>query len=120
MTSTPADPLAAVRARINAFRDEREWRQFHTPKNLATSVVIEAAELLELFQWSDAADSAAVVANKREQIADEIADVAIYLLFLADDLGIDLLQAIETKMDANARKYPVERSRGRSDKYTEL
>ena len=112
--------LDGVRARIRSFRDERDWMQFHNPKNLAASIVIEAAELLELFQWTDMAQSASLVQDKRRQLSDEIADVAVYLIELADNLGIDLIDAIHTKMDANALKYPVDKSKGRSDKYDAL
>lgn len=106
--------------RIRAFRDAREWMQFHNPKNLACSIVIEAAELLEHFQWKTAEESAALTEKKREEIAHEMADVAVYLLELADNLGIDLLQAIERKMELNEAKYPVEKARGSAVKYTEL
>ncbi len=114
------DPLESVRARIRAFRDERDWMQFHNPKNLAASIVIEAGELLELFQWTNMEESEQLGRDKRQQISDEIADVAVYVIELADNLGIDLIAAIHQKMDANALKYPVERARGRSTKYTEL
>ena len=115
-----SDPLDAVRARIRSFRDERDWMQFHNPKNLAASIVIEAAELLELFQWTDMAASAELATTRRQQLADEIADVAVYLIELADNLGIDLIAAIHSKMDANAVKYPAAKARGSSVKYTEL
>ena len=106
--------------RIRAFRDARDWMQFHNPKNLACSIVIEAAELLEHFQWKTAEESAVLAETKREEIAHEMADVAVYLLELADNLGIDLFQAIERKMDLNEAKYPVEKARGSAAKYTEL
>jgi dCTP diphosphatase len=114
------DGLEGVRRRIRSFRDEREWMQFHNPKNLAASIVIEAGELLELFQWTDMAQSEAVGREKKQRIGEEIADVAVYLIELADNLGIDLVAAIHDKMDANARKYPVEKAKGRSEKYDEL
>ena len=109
-----------VLKRIRQFRDERDWLQFHDPKNLAVSVAIEAAELLEEFQWKDKEQSFRHAETHRERIADEIADVAIYLLELTDILEIDLAQAINSKLDKNALKYPVEKSRGNSKKYTEL
>lgn len=109
-----------VMNRIRQFRDERDWLQFHDPKNLAVSVAIEAAELLEEFQWKDKEQSFAHAETNRERIADEIADVAIYLLELTDILKIDLAAAIHSKLDKNALKYPVEKSRGNSKKYTEL
>lgn len=106
--------------RIRKFRDERDWLQFHNPKNLAVSVSIEAAELLELFQWTSGEESARYAADNREKVSDEMADVAIYLLELADILGIDLAKAIDAKLEKNAVKYPVEKSRGVSTKYTDL
>jgi len=109
-----------VMARIRAFRDERDWMQFHDPKNLAVSIAIETAELLEHFQWKDKAQSERHAAENKQAVAEEIADVAIYLLELADNLGIDLEKAINEKLDKNARKYPVEKARGVAKKYTEL
>ena len=106
--------------RIRAFRDARDWMQFHNPKNLACSLVIEAAELLELFQWKTPEESEALIASKREAIEHEMADIAVYLFELADNLGIDLLKAIATKMDHNEAKYPVEKAKGSAAKYTEL
>lgn len=106
--------------RIRQFRDARDWLQFHNPKDLAVSIAIEAAELLEEFQWKSPEESKRYAAENRERIADEVADVAIYLLELTDVLGIDLSAAIHAKLDKNERKYPVEKSRGNSKKYTEL
>lgn len=112
--------LQTVLQRIRAFRDARDWMQFHDPKNLACSIAIEAAELLEHFQWKTPAESAAHAATKKDEISQEIADVAVYLLELADNLGIDLLAAIDRKMEINEAKYPVEKARGSAAKYTEL
>lgn len=106
--------------RIRQFRDERDWMQFHDPKNLAVSIAIEAAELLEHFQWKDKEQVAKHVSENRESVADEIADVGIYLLELADNLGIDLNAAIHAKLDKNELKYPVEKARGLATKYTQL
>ena len=106
--------------RIRRFRDERDWKQFHDPKSLAVSIAIEAAELLEEFQWKTAEESRQHAIDKREAVSDEIADVAIYLIELADVTGIDLKAAILSKLEKNARKYPVEKSRGKSAKYNEL
>lgn len=94
-------------ARIRKFRDDRDWQQFHNPKDLAVSISIEAAELLELFQWKSAEQSTRFAAENRERVSEEIADVAIYLVELADITGIDLAQAIDDKLEKNARKYPV-------------
>jgi NTP pyrophosphatase (non-canonical NTP hydrolase) len=95
-------------ARIRKFRDDRDWQQFHNPKDLAVSISIEAAELLELFQWKSAEQSARFAAENKERVSEEIADVAIYLVELADITGIDLASAIDDKLAKNARKYPVE------------
>jgi dCTP diphosphatase len=94
------------------FVQERDWAQFHTPANLAKSISIEAAELLEHYQWSDEADP--------EAIAHELADVLTYCLLLADKLGLDPEQIIREKLEITKVKYPVEKSRGRSDKYDQL
>ena len=107
-------------AKIRKFRDERDWLQFHDPKNLAASISIEAAELLELFQWRHGEDSLRHARENKERVSEEIADVAIYLIELADVVGIDLLKAIDDKLAKNAVKYPVEKSRGRITKYTDL
>jgi NTP pyrophosphatase (non-canonical NTP hydrolase) len=112
--------LTEIQHRIRKFRDERDWMQFHNPKNLAISIVIEASELLEQFQWKTFEQSAAPADDGKEKIADEIADVAIYLIELADNLGIDLSAAINAKIDKNEAKYPVEKSRGNITKYDQL
>ena len=107
-------------AKIRKFRDDRDWKQFHDPKNLAVSISIEAAELLELFQWMSGEEATRHAAENRERVSEEIADVAIYLVELADITGIDLAQAIEAKLEKNAKKYPVEKSRGVWTKYSDL
>ena len=106
--------------KIRSFRDERDWMKFHDPKNLAVSIVIEAAELLEHFQWKDVQDVENYIKNNRGEIADEIADVAMYLFELADNLEIDLIQAMEAKLKKNAAKYPVEKAKGVATKYNKL
>ena len=103
--------------RIRRFTADRDWGQFHTPANLAKSIAIEAAELLEVFQWSGADLE---VASKAAKAREELADVAIYCIYMADRLGVDLADAISDKIDANGEKYPVEKSRSSSRKYTEL
>jgi NTP pyrophosphatase (non-canonical NTP hydrolase) len=110
--------LEEIRAAIRKFRDERDWMQFHSPKNLATSIVIEAAELLEHFQWESLEDSEQKARQQKEAIAEEIADVAIYLIELADNLAIDLPSTVRVKLAKNAEKYPVKQSRGSSKKYS--
>lgn len=100
-----------------AFREERDWTQFHNPKDLAISISLEAAELLEVFQWSG---QDVTVESKTERIKEELADVVIYCIYLADTLGLNLPDAISSKLDENARKYPAEKARGNARKYTEL
>lgn len=112
--------MEEVLAKIRKFRDERDWKQFHDPKNLAVSISIEAAELLELFQWKTGDEATRYATQNKDRVAEEMADVAIYLLELADVAGIDLTRAIEAKLEKNAAKYPVEKARGVSTKYTDL
>ena len=103
--------------KIIAFRDERNWKQFHNPKDLAVSISIEAAELLENFQWRSSEEA---VQKDLENIRDEIADVVIYAMMLSHDLDIDLEEAILNKLEKNKAKYPVEKAYGSKEKYTEL
>lgn len=107
---------------VLAFRDAREWKRFHNPKDLAISVALEAAELLEHFQWKTPREVAAHLADPRcrEQVADEMADVQCLLLSLSDAAGVDLHAATLRKLRKAARKYPVSRARGTATKYTEL
>ncbi|MCM8813979.1 MAG: nucleotide pyrophosphohydrolase [Candidatus Omnitrophica bacterium] len=104
--------IARLSAAIKKFRDARDWAQFHTPKNLAISVAVEAAELLEHFQWLRDDELPRYIQENHEPLSDEIADVAMYLFALADDLKIDIPQAVHRKMRLNAGKYPVKKSRG--------
>jgi NTP pyrophosphatase (non-canonical NTP hydrolase) len=102
------------------FRKERDWEQFHNPKDIAISLSIEAAELLEWFQWRNKQEVSEMLASdKRERLEDEIADVAVYLSYLCHDLDIDLNQVVKNKMIKNAAKYPTDRVKGRADKYNE-
>lgn len=112
--------LKLIQQRIRQFRDERDWMQFHNPKNLAISISIEANELLEHFQWRSLEESEAYAAEAKEALSDEVADVAAYLIEFADNLGIDLQDAILRKLEKNAAKYPTEKARGNAKKYTEL
>jgi NTP pyrophosphatase (non-canonical NTP hydrolase) len=105
---------------VLAFRDARDWKRFHDPKDMALSLVLEAAELMEHVQWRKDADLRAHLARRRGAVGDELSDVLYWVLLLAHDLGIDLGSAFERKMRANARKYPVAAARGRAAKYTEL
>ena len=114
------DSIRDLTTRINAFRDARDWKQFHNPKDMAVSISIESAELLEQFQWKNAKECEAHVQDNREAVADELADVAIYLFELADLLQMDLGQEMLRKLDKNAAKYPVEKARGSNLKYNRL
>ena len=122
MMNDASTTIAALRERVMAFAREREWEQFHSPKNLSMALAAESGELMEHFLWSETAASHAVVRDpaKRGEIADEIADVVIYALEFANISGIDLATAIEAKLAKNAAKYPVEKARGNAKKYTEL
>lgn len=99
------------------FRDDRDWGQFHNPKDLAISISLEAAELLELFQWSGEKTD---VPEKRQEMADELADIMIYGVLMADAANLDLATIIKNKLAKNKKKYPVETARGSKKKYTEL
>lgn len=111
---------ALILEKIRAFRDERDWAQFHNPKDLSTALAIEASELQEIFLWKTGPEIDQTATAKREQIQDELADISVYLFELADNLNIDLEAAITAKFTKNAAKYPVEKSRGSNTKYTEL
>jgi NTP pyrophosphatase (non-canonical NTP hydrolase) len=111
--------LRAIQERLAAFAAERDWDQFHSPKNLAMALSVEAGELVEEFQWLTEQQSQFLDAERRERVRLELADVFIYLLRMSDRLGIDLLAAVEAKIMLNERKYPADRVRGDSRKYTE-
>ena len=112
--------IKAITEKIKKFRDERDWNQFHNHKDVALSLVLEATEVLEHFQWKSPAEVEAHGVEAKDQIADELADVAMFLFELADTLKIDLPIAIEQKMQKNAAKYPIEKSKGRNTKYNKL
>jgi NTP pyrophosphatase (non-canonical NTP hydrolase) len=106
--------------RLLTFRAEREWEQFHNARSLASALSVEASELLEHFIWARDAEVSEIVDQRREEIEAEMADIAVLLAYLCHDLKVDLSQAVAKKLEANALKYPVEKARGRSDKYTRL
>ncbi len=112
--------IGKLTAEILKFRDERDWKQFHNPKDVAISLALEAAELLEHFQWKTPAQVKAHVRDALGDISDELADVLYWVLVLSHDLGIDLNRAMRAKLAKNAAKYPVNRSRGRITKYDRL
>jgi NTP pyrophosphatase (non-canonical NTP hydrolase) len=119
-SSATNDSIEALTARILAFRDARDWKQFHNPKELAVAITAEAGELLQHFVWQSAEQSEQRVVERRAEISGEIADVAILLFELADNLGIDLAYAMRAKIEKNEQRYPVDKARGSNKKYNEL
>ena len=112
--------ITALTEKIKKFRDERDWKQFHNHKDMALSLVLEASELLEHFQWKSSEEVQRHGASNKEEIAEELADVAMYLFEMSDNLGVNLSDAIKAKLKKNARKYPVEKVKGRHTKYNRL
>ena len=112
--------LEGLRAQLREFAAARDWDQFHSPKNLAMALSVEAAELLEIFQWLTEEQSRILTPEAQAAAGEEIADVLLYLIRLGDQLGIDPVAAAQRKMVANERKYPADKARGNSKKYTEL
>ncbi len=115
-----SDSISALTAKIQAFVDEREWRQYHNAKDLSIGITAEAGELLQHFVWQQEGQIEAKVEAKRAEIASEIADVGILLFELADNLGFKLGEVMEAKLANNALRYPVEKARGNNRKYSEL
>ncbi len=114
------DALSGLRDALRAFAAERDWEQFHSPKNLAMALAGEAGEVIEHFQWLTAEQSRSLDEEQRREVAAELADVLLYLVRLADTLNVDLLSAAYDKMRVNARRYPVEKAKGRALKYDRL
>ncbi len=110
----------ALKQKILKFRDERQWKQFHDPKNLAEGLCIEAAELLEHFLWKDTGQAANLNDDQREKAGRELADVFVFIIYLSHELGLDLFEEVEKKLKINEQKYPVHKARGNSKKYTEF
>jgi NTP pyrophosphatase (non-canonical NTP hydrolase) len=109
--------LSELRDRLREFAAVRDWDQFHAPKNLAMALIVECAELVEHFQWLKEEASYNLPPDTAREVEMELADILIYLVRLADKLGVDLMDAAQRKIEVNERKYPVDRARGRSDKY---
>jgi dCTP diphosphatase len=112
--------LKSLTRQVLQFRDERDWKQFHNPKDVALSLVLESAELLELFQWKDGEAIRETATRRNAELADELADVLYYTLLMAHELNIDLASALTSKLAKNAEKYPTGKAKGSSKKYTEL
>jgi NTP pyrophosphatase (non-canonical NTP hydrolase) len=106
------NPFDRIRSRLRDFASERDWEQFHSPKNLAMALIVEAAELVEHFQWLKQDESLALSPDKLKEVGQEIADIQIYLVRIADKLGIDIEQAVDRKIALNEQKYPANRVRG--------
>lgn len=112
--------LDNIRKRLHAFAEDRNWSQFHSPKNLVMALVGEVGELVEEFQWLTEDESLCFSDRRKARVQEELADVQIYLVMIADKLGVDLLSATDEKITQNEAKYPVEKSRGTRKKYTEF
>jgi dCTP diphosphatase len=112
--------LESLKLRLRTFAEERDWDQFHSPKNLSMALIAEAAELVEHFQWLTEEQSAALSQQKLEEVQEELADILIYLVRAADKLNIDLLRAAQEKIGKNEQKYPIDKAKGNTKKYTEL
>ena len=115
-----ADVIDHLTSLACQFRDQRNWKQFHNPKDMALSLTLEAAELLELMQWKNGAELRRHLEEKREELGDELCDVLYWVLVIAHDHGIDLPKTFAAKMRKNAAKYPIEKAHGKAKKYTEL
>ena len=111
--------IESLQSTLRAFAAERDWDQFHSPKNLSMALSVEVAELVEHFQWLTEAESAGLPPETAEQVASEIADIQIYLARLADKLGVDIDAAVTAKLELNERRYPADKSRGSAAKYTQ-
>ncbi len=113
------DSIEQLRARVNQFVEERDWTQFHSPKNLAMAMIVEASEVVEHFQWMTEEESRNLSAEQKKQVGQELSDTLVYLLRIAEVCDIDLLEAANQKIELNAKKYPVDKAKGSNAKYTE-
>lgn len=117
--SQAINSLETLRDRLREFAKERDWDQYHTPKNLSMALIAEAAELIEHFQWVDGSHSHILAEKTRQSVEEELADILIYLVRISDKLEIELYDAVERKIAINEKKYPAEKVRGSAKKYTE-
>lgn len=122
MAPTPDTPanLDSIKARLREFAEARDWKQFHSPKNLVMALVSEIGELVEEFQWLTEDQSHSLSDDQKVNVRDELADIQIYLVMISDALRIDLLSAVDDKINQNEKKYPTDKAKGTSKKYTEL
>jgi dCTP diphosphatase len=116
---SPMNKLDKIKLRLRHFADERDWDQFHSPKNLAMALIVEAAELVEHFQWLTEEQSQILPVDKLAEVEQEIADIQIYLIRLADKLGVDIEKAVNAKIKLNEKRYPADKVRGKAGKYDE-
>jgi dCTP diphosphatase len=114
------DSIKGLTKKVIAFRDARDWKQFHNPKDVALSLVLEAGEVMEHFQWKSPSEIEEHIKKHRTEIGDELADVLYWVLLMANDLRVDLPKAVNAKLQKNAAKYPVKKSKGKHTKYTKL
>jgi len=114
------NPLENITKKIIAFRDARDWKQFHNAKDVALSLVLEAGEVMEHFQWKNIQEVEKHVKEAKDEIGEELADVLYWILLMSHDLDIDVLKALEKKLKKNAEKYPIEKAKGKHTKYTKL
>jgi len=114
------EELNSIIKEIIKFRDDRDWLQFHDPKNLSQAISIEAAELQEIFLWKSTEGSKSLSTDQLKMVANEVADIFIFMIYLCNHFGINLLEVVKSKLETNRLKYPVEKSKGTSTKYTEL
>ncbi|GAA5522401.1 nucleotide pyrophosphohydrolase [Aliifodinibius salicampi] len=114
------DRLEKIIKNILEFREERDWEQFHNPKDLAISLNLEASELLEHFQWKSDEEIEEYIAENKDSISQELADILYWVLLISHDLDIDIESAVQEKLKLNAKKYPVEKAKGKHTKYTDL
>jgi dCTP diphosphatase len=120
MTSNTEQSLQDLQLKIRKFCDDRDWDQFHNPKDLSISLILEASEVLEHFQWKNAEEMAAHTKDKKAEVGEELADVFYWVLLLANKLDLDLVKAFNAKMAKNEKKYPVEKAKGSHKKYTDI
>ena len=114
------DKVDKIIKKIIDFREARDWKQFHNPKDLSLSLVLEAGEVMEHFQWKDKEEIEEYIKTNKEEIRDELADVLYWILLMGHDLNIDVFDALDKKIKKNEEKYPIEKSKGKHTKYTEL
>lgn len=114
------NPIETLTKKIIDFRDRRDWKQFHNPKDLALSLVLEATELMEHFQWKNPEEIKKHLVDKKEDVADELADVLYWVLLIGHDFDIDVVKALNKKIEKNEEKYPEDKAKGTHTKYTEL